>query len=93
MEDKLRKLLKEIADKQINLASEFAREQILSDIMQIVKRDTRLKIATKVLASILSNGLLVAKITQNSDTVENTRKVLSKNAFAYADAMLSEENS
>ena len=39
MEDKLMKYLKEIADKQINLACEFAREQVLSDIMKIVKED------------------------------------------------------
>lgn len=37
MEDKLRKLLKDIGEKDINFKSEFAREQVLSDILRIIK--------------------------------------------------------
>jgi len=39
MEDKLRKLLKHIADAQINLTSEFARNEVLADIMKIIEED------------------------------------------------------
>ena len=37
MEQKIREYLNSIGCKQLNLASEYAREQILSDIMRIVK--------------------------------------------------------
>jgi len=95
VEEKIRKLLKHIADAQINLKSEFAMEQILSDILRIVRDDqtlsqtrivekennVRLKIATKLMQGLLSNSRVDASNKESSI----------KYALEYADAMIKQE--
>ena len=94
MEDKLRKLLKDIGEKDINFKSEFAREQVLSDILRIVNKENYIKFAEQQIYGFNlchDGGGIINLVSTMGLTQEEYDVLIDKEMINYLDDNLKEE--